>query len=281
MKSLSRRCPGTVNGRTRAVDAHIELGRPSDRCLRLASPSLISNPRASARRTSPAGSRSRADPRSGRVDRGAAGPFAVGVGDRDEAEAGGGAHLGQGVRARRRTPWLKLSEPPLLRVDHVVADERPSRSCARSCTLIDAANTMAPVTRATPISTGAAVRAVRFGLRCTLPRAIAPVMPRQRCTGAPEHAGDRLGHHRAEQQHRRRTASAMPTPSRIPSAPTSTATIVPTPSAAQRSRRSPARAPNRALERASRSSPPRAVPGRRRSPARSRRSGWRRCRRRS
>ena len=48
-----------------------------------------------------------------------------------------------------------------------------------------AAKTVIAVTSATPISTGAAVRAVRFGLRAAFCRAIAPVTPRSFSIGRP------------------------------------------------------------------------------------------------
>ncbi len=200
---------------------------------------------------------------------------------RDEAETGGSTRPRASALSSSTNVWLKLSEPPLLRVDRRSRRRTSSRSSRRNCTLIDAANTDAPVTRATPISTGAAVRAVRFGLRCTLPRAIAPVTPRHRCTGAPSRRA--IG--RAITGPSSKTAAnskAMPTASRMPSAPTSTATIVPTPTAAQ-----PIAAATRprnrtgSFERSCQPSPPQAAPDRRRSPGRSRRAGWRPCRQRS
>ena len=51
---------------------------------------------------------------------------------------------------------------------------------------MDAASAVTAVTRATPMSTGDAVREVRFGLRAEFCRAITPVMPRKRAAGLPK-----------------------------------------------------------------------------------------------
>ena len=78
------------------------------------------------------------------------------------------------------------------------------------------------------MSTGAAVRAVRFGLRCTLPRAIAPVMPRTASTGAPSTRAIGLAIAGPTSSTPANTR-ATPTPRSSASAPASTATIAAAP----------------------------------------------------
>ena len=125
--------------------------------------------------------------------------------------------------------WLKLTEPPLVELTTYSA-RTVEPIVARSWALIEAAKTVAPVTRATPMSTGAAVRAVRFGLRCTLPRAIAPVTPRTASTGAPSTRA--IGFASAGPTSRTPAKTRpMPTPSSNASAPASTTPIAAAPSA--------------------------------------------------
>ena len=80
--------------------------------------------------------------------------------------------------------WLKLSAPPLVEL-MTYCPRNCLPTVSRNCSLMELANTAVPVTNATPMSTGAAVRAVRVGFRWTLPRAMVPVTPRRRSTGVP------------------------------------------------------------------------------------------------
>ena len=96
--------------------------------------------------------------------------------------------------------------------------------------MIEAAKTLAPVTSATPMRTGAAVLAVRRGLRWTLLRDIEPAMPRTCCTGAPRTRAIGLAITGPSSNTPTKIATTA-RPSRIESAPANTLAIAAIPSA--------------------------------------------------
>ncbi len=192
-----------------------------------------------------------------------------------EAEATGDTDLGQLVEVVDER-LAEADRTAVGGVDDIVAGERRADGVA-DLLLDRRGEHRRPVTSATPMSTGAAVRAVRRGLRCTLPRAITPVTPRAFATGAPSTCAIGLAS-TGPSSSTAANRNATPTPSRIASPPAITITIDATPITERppppRRRRAPS-PPARARRRSSR---PPAAPARRRWPGRARRAARRPCR---
>ena len=92
------------------------------------------------------------------------------------------------VANRAAMSGLRPLAPSMAPESMITVPRKSSRNAPAPEDLTEAAKMARKLTRATPIISDDAVRAVRFGLRIAFWRAIAPAVPRNRASGAPRAA---------------------------------------------------------------------------------------------